>query len=312
MSHDDHNHVKPLHVDELNDPPRPASETTGTDWQPPYAQTPPPPFRAAIPDDLRVPWGWREIAMFVFLGAIGTVIVTWGMSEAAVKIFGIPRSELFGDTMSTAKSVLVLISQALLDSGAILYLYLMLLTRTPDPAVPAAPFWRTIGWREIPRRAGSGTAASQHPAVQFLAGGALLAVVVTFLGSFANSKETLPIEELLKARVSMFLFAVLGVLVAPLVEETVFRGFLYPVIARRLGIAAGILITGVLFGLMHAAQLWGGWVQIALLIGVGITLTSSCFLLTWTVFDSFDLWCAVLFFAALSEVKRTQDESCAT
>ena len=69
------------------------------------------------------------------------------------------------------------------------------------------------------------------------------------------------------------LFAVLGVLVAPLVEETIFRGFLYPVIARRLGIAAGVAITGTLFGLMHAAQLWGGWGQIALLILVGIVLT---------------------------------------
>ena len=42
---------------------------------------------------------------------------------------------------------------------------------------------------------------------------------------------------------------------------------------RRLGIAAGILVTGTLFGLTHAAQLWGGWGQIALLIFVGIVLT---------------------------------------
>ena len=69
----------------------------------------------------------------------------------------------------------------------------------------------------------------------------MLALVVSFVGGFFNSKETLPIEELLKARVSMLLFAVLGVLVAPLVEETIFRGFLYPVIARRVGIAAGIV-----------------------------------------------------------------------
>ena len=72
----------------------------------------------------------------------------------------------------------------------------------------------------------------------------------------------------------MILYAVLGVLVAPLVEETIFRGFLYPVIARRLGIAAGVLITGMLFGLLHAAQLWGGWGQIVLLIVVGVVLTA--------------------------------------
>ena len=77
----------------------------------------------------------------------------------------------------------------------------------------------------------------------------------------------------MKARVSILLFGILGVLVAPLVEETIFRGFLYPVIARQLGTIAGVAITGTLFGLMHAAQLWGGWGQIALLILVGIVLT---------------------------------------
>ena len=38
--------------------------------------------------------------------------------------------------MSTAKSVVVLLSQAMLDGFAILYLYLMLAART------GAPFWR--------------------------------------------------------------------------------------------------------------------------------------------------------------------------
>ena len=64
-----------------------------------------------------------------------------------------------------------------------------------------------------------------------------------------------------------------GILVAPLVEETMFRGFLYPIVARRFGVTAGVIVTGTLFGAMHAQQLWGGWGQIGLLIGVGIVLT---------------------------------------
>ena len=225
---------------------------------------PAPQFRAGLSDDLRVPWGWMEVALFVILGVIGSVVVTWGAAEVAVRLFGVNSNEVFGTTMSTAKSVVVLISQAALDAGAILYLYLMVLARTE------APFWPTIGWREMVL---PGTGKIRDSALRFLAGGAVLAVLVTFAGGFLNSKETLPIEELLKARVSILLFGILGVLVAPLVEETVFRGFLYPVIARRLGIAAGVAITGTLFGLMHAAQLWGGWGQIALLIFVGVVLT---------------------------------------
>jgi membrane protease YdiL (CAAX protease family) len=222
-----------------------------------------PEFRAGLSDDLRVPWGWTDVALFVILGVIGSWVVTWGLAEASIKFFGVNADAVFGDSMSTAKSVVLLAGQALIDAGAILYLYLMLVARTPEP------FWRAIGWRGMPPP----VAPFRASAVQYLTGGAVMALVITLAGSFLNSKETLPIEQLLQARVSMLLFSVLGVLVAPLVEETIFRGFLYPVIARRVGIAAGVGITGVLFGLTHAAQLWGGWGQIVLLIVVGLVLT---------------------------------------
>jgi membrane protease YdiL (CAAX protease family) len=222
-----------------------------------------PRFHAGLSDDLRVPWGWLEVALFVVLGVIASVVVTWAAAEVAVWFFGVNSNDVFGSTMSTAKSVVVLLSQTALDGLAILYLYLMLLARTE------APFWRSIGWREML----PGLGKIRDSALRLLAGGAVLAVLVTFTGGFLNSKETLPIEELLKARVSILLFGILGVLIAPLVEETIFRGFLYPVIARQLGVAAGIAITGTLFGLMHSAQLWGGWGQIALLILVGVVLT---------------------------------------
>jgi membrane protease YdiL (CAAX protease family) len=222
-----------------------------------------PQFRPRTPDDLRVTWGWTEVLVLVVFYLIGSAVVTWVIGEAAILVLGIPKDQVFGDTMSTAKSVVVLVSQALVDGLAILYFYLMILTSTSEP------FWRSMGWREM--RPGLGKI--RDSVFHYLAVGAMLAVLVSFVGGFLNSKEPLPIEGLLTARVSIVLFGVLGVLVAPLVEETMFRGFLYPVIARRLGVAAGVAITGTLFGLMHAAQLWGGWGQIALLILVGVVLT---------------------------------------
>ena len=181
-----------------------------------------------------------------------------------MRFFGANSNDVFGTTMSTAKSVVVLISQA--RAG-----------RARDPvSLPDGACANGSAVLAVDRLAGDappGAGTIRDSALQFLAGGAVLAVVVTFAGGFLNSKETLPIEELLQARVSILLFGILGVLVAPLVEETIFRGFLYPVIARRLGVAAGIAITGTLFGLMHAAQLGGALGQIALLILVGVVLT---------------------------------------
>ncbi len=44
---------------------------------------------------------------------------------------------------------------------------------------------------------------------------------------------------------------VVGSVLAPLVEEVFFRGMVYPVIRDRLGVAGGIIISGLLFGMMH-------------------------------------------------------------
>lgn len=240
-------------------PPQDAQGQQDTPLPPPH----PPRSGPGLSDDLRVPWGWLDVLMFVVVGIVASVVITWALAEISIRLFGLNPKEVFGTTMSTAKSIIVLSRQAVLDLGAILFLYLLLMTRT------SGPFWPSIGWREM--KLGSGKI--RDLALQFLAGGAVLALVVSFVGAFFNSKSTLPIEQLLQARVSILLFGFLGVLVAPLVEETIFRGFLYPVIARWVGVAAGVVITGTLFGLMHAAQLWGGWGQIALLILVGIVLT---------------------------------------
>jgi membrane protease YdiL (CAAX protease family) len=233
------------------------------DQIPPLPLSSAPAYRPPIPDDLRVPWGGFDVMMFVALGLVAGAIITWGVGWLAVRFFGLRVSDVFGLEMTTPKSIVAIASQAVWDIGAMLFLYALLATKS------SAPFWQSIGWRE----ARPGMRSIRDSALQFLAGGALLALAVTFVGGFFNTKETLPIEEMLKARVSILLFATMGVALAPFVEETIFRGFLYPVIARRLGVVAGVGITGTLFGLMHAIQLWGGWGQIALLIFVGIVLT---------------------------------------
>lgn len=51
------------------------------------------------------------------------------------------------------------------------------------------------------------------------------------------------------------LFASLAVIWAPLVEETVFRGALYRHVRSRVGIAAGVVVSALVFGLMHGYEI---------------------------------------------------------
>jgi membrane protease YdiL (CAAX protease family) len=47
-------------------------------------------------------------------------------------------------------------------------------------------------------------------------------------------------------------FSLLGVvIIPPLVEETVFRGFMFPAFSKRFGVVIGAILTSVLFGFAH-------------------------------------------------------------
>ncbi|MBZ4654904.1 MAG: abortive infection protein [Peptococcaceae bacterium] len=65
----------------------------------------------------------------------------------------------------------------------------------------------------------------------------------------------------------LFPFLVGGFLV-PVAEEFFYRGFLYPVLRRHLGVLLGIIASGLLFTLAHFNQIW--FVEIFL---VGVILT---------------------------------------
>lgn len=197
------------------------------------------------------------LVLFYFIaGGVLTVIVAAG----AFVFFGISPAALRSSTADWA-SVLI-ISQALLSGATLIFLYTVVRGRS------AAPFWQTMGWRGFRNMASSGSVM-----LRYVFGGFALAVVVGWLGNFVGRESGIPMEELFRSRQSVLMLMALGILVAPVVEETIFRGCIYPVIARKFGITTGILATGALFGLAHAQQLGGAWGQIGLLVCVGIVLT---------------------------------------
>jgi hypothetical protein len=234
---------------------------------PPVDVAPPPPkppqFDPSVPEDLRSPFVWLDLLLLIGFGFLSLLVAAGIVVGVGVFGFGMSIGELNGDSASGAKSLVAIFSQLLWSGFVMLYFYALTKTRT------ATPFWRAMGWRGL----NLGVQPVTASVIRCLGGGAMLAFLVSFLGRFLNEKSELPIEELFHSRLTVILLMGFGILVAPLVEETMFRGFLYPIVARQFGVGVSVVATGVLFGAMHAQQLWGGWGQIGLLIAVGILLT---------------------------------------
>ncbi len=213
-----------------------------------------------FPEDLRAPWGWTDLLLLLLIAMAGLFL----LSNAVALVFfsmGVTLTRL--RTSPAERSLFLLVNQALFYVGLLAYLYVHLRNAY------RAPFWRALGWRPIH--------AGDMPRGIAYAGcvlcGALLAPLINLASEAFGKKGALPIEQLFRDRTSAMLFMLMAVLIAPLVEEIIFRGYVYPVLARSFGIAGGVLTTGALFGLLHAQQLWGGWGQIALLMIVGIVFT---------------------------------------
>jgi len=123
-------------------------------------------------------------------------------------------------------------------------------------------FWRSVRWN--------------WPGVRwagFLIAGIMMAFVIQGISALLPIPKQLPIEQFFADRTSAYLLALFGITLAPLMEELYFRGFLYPVLARRLGIPLSVFLTSLLFAGIHASQLGQAWAPLLLLLFVGLALT---------------------------------------
>jgi membrane protease YdiL (CAAX protease family) len=178
-----------------------------------------------------------------------------------------------------SEGVFLLLSQGLLDVLIFLFIYLTITLKYN------APFFPSIHWIKLEKKAIG----------LFGAAGAALAMFVLALSSLLPETGKPPIEELLKFPATMVLYSTLGILVAPFVEEVLFRGFIYPVLERVAAKLLGfyqtsggtkggfpveggkilaVIVTAILFVLLHVGQLWGSLQGILLILLVGLTLST--------------------------------------
>lgn len=201
-------------------------------------------------------WNGRdllELAGFFCLGLVVLMLAAQAVGSLLTTYLGAPA--LSADPV--ALGMAQILTTNLLNGLVLFYIYRTITVRY------RSPFWSSLKWR----------GATAVPAGLFLVSGALLALVMGALSSRIPGIEDLPVSGLLQHAQTAVFLGVTAIAVAPLVEEVVFRGFIFPVLERRWGPVAAVLLTALMFTSLHVTQLWGSWMAVSLILLVGLVLS---------------------------------------
>lgn len=259
--------------DKLSSAPAPSTHTpAGLSEQPPgdpfaYGAQHPQPyhFTPPAPGDLQIPWSWGHFICTVIFGIVSLLLVQSGFT-----VYYIATKKL-SPHMSREQFEHFALSRPAFAVGsmvvwyAILLLFLFITFKT----LYNSPLWPTLRWRKLDPH----NKKAPSRAWQYLLFGFALSFLVIIVTAKSKTPEHAPIQEIMKNPQMAFAFMGMAVLIAPFVEETIFRGYLYPLFAKSFGIWTSIVLTGTLFGVMHGSQLGWAWPNVLALTAVGIVFT---------------------------------------
>ena len=186
-------------------------------------------------------WGYRDLALF-----LSAVLPSLALAALFLRTTRMVAPAFFG-----SDAVRTLVFQSFMYVFLVGALYLVIAWRYGEP------FLTSLGW----------TFPIPH-AFFALTGGPALTIALSALGVLLRAPlDSSQIEVLIKSRASLAAIILFGVVLAPIFEEMLFRGFLLPLLVRSMGPWLGIVLTAVPFALLHGAQNHWAW-QPVLLIGI--------------------------------------------
>jgi membrane protease YdiL (CAAX protease family) len=193
---------------------------------------------------------WSGWDVLLILGlTLGTIFVCQLVILFGAHYFFYPHIEL---NDLAQQPMLLLVSQFLIDGAVAVYLILLVEGKY------RVRFWEAIRWN-WPR--------SEW---KLLGIGAIMLLGLTILESILPMPKDTPFEKLFARPRDAYLLALIAVSLGPLVEELFFRGFFYPVLARRWGAVWGIILTSLPFALMHLPQYGYAWGVMLVIFVVGV------------------------------------------
>ena len=214
---------------------------------------------------------------FVVISAVGVPLLAFPLVGALTAGLGSPRRE----------AVSVVINYAVMALPSLLILWRQVRSLPKE----RAPLGGWMQWRVRPLLSALRDALAgwlMVTPVVMLTGWLLVRLV----GDPGGSNPLLELVLGSRDPLALALLALTAVVLAPLFEETIFRGALLPVLATRLGPLPGVLLSGMLFAMAHISV---GELAPLTVLGVGLGLVRLRSGRLWPSVLMHGLWNAVTF-----------------
>jgi membrane protease YdiL (CAAX protease family) len=189
-----------------------------------------------------VAFGAFFLFTLVFLPAVLVII-------ARVFIPGLNVANLSGEAQ--------ILLQAVLDIAWVGFLFFLV------KVVHRKPILEAFRWHR----------SHQYRVVTLIAIGVALAIAVFAVSSLFPPSSPPAIEKLAESSRSLYMLVIFGIVFAPLIEEIIFRGFIFNALSELGGARIAVPATAVLFALLHAPQLWPSLAGVVLIFVVGCVLS---------------------------------------
>jgi len=225
----------------------------------------PPEFLSIAPSgktDENPPWsGWDVISIVLVM--FGTLMISLLMVTALAKRIAFPHTPF----MQVMSFPLVAFGSQML--AYVLAFGFMFTTATRNTK---AGFWSAVRWN-WPRAWG-----------YYLLLGVAFCIALQLLANALPMPHKIEMDVFFQTPLRAWILSICGMSLVPVFEEMFFRGFLYPVLARRLGLILAVIFTAVPFVMIHVPQLadpkmpfaksWGAILVISI-IGFALTIVRA-------------------------------------
>jgi membrane protease YdiL (CAAX protease family) len=193
-------------------------------------------------------WNGWDVLMIVGL-TLATIFVSQLCILFGAHFFLYPRTPI---AALAQRPLLLLVSQFIIDGAVALFLVLLVEGKYHTR------FWSAIRWNW------------PEGIWKWLGLGTVMLLMLSMLENILPMPKDVPFDKLFERPRDAYLLAIIAVTLGPLVEELFFRGFFYPVIARRWGAGWGIFLTALPFAVMHMPQYGWAWGVLLVIMTVGV------------------------------------------